>query len=299
MQAEGEMSEKSKTLMNIGELTRAVCQLFHQVSHMPIDQAEVRARRFVQCALAISPLDWLCHLNTSITPEAQDLWISLRDRWEDPLWWSAPPSRLAMRSFFWKHYFMLNEDTLDPRWESENLVRLALNFQPQRILDLGTGTGCIILSLLHELSDAYGVGVDISSGALAIASRNAIHLGLQHRVKWVESHWWSAFEPSIESFDCIVANPPYVRSHDVLPDEVRLWDPMRALDGGPDGLMAYKDIISKAGAFLKPDGVLLLEIGHDQATAISLLLSKLAFDKVDVLLDAQGYSRYICAQKTR
>jgi release factor glutamine methyltransferase len=173
---------------------------------------------------------------------------------------------------------LISRETLEPRPDTEILVETMLAHVGQivaargaaRLLDLGTGTGAIILALLKENPDATGIGSDISADALNTAMRNAERLGLAARFTAVESRWFDAISGR---FDIIVSNPPYIRS-DVIPalePEVRDFDPPAALDGGPDGLDAYRAIAAGAGDFLEKDGVIGVEIGFDQKDTVTAI----------------------------
>lgn len=183
----------------------------------------------------------------------------------------------------------LSAETLEPRPDTEVLVETMLPHVRQivaakgaaRLLDLGTGTGAIILALLKECPQAHGIGSDISDGALKTAAGNAARLGLADRFSALRSHWFDEMRATgnFGYFDIIVSNPPYIRS-DVIPalePEVREFDPLAALDGGPDGLDAYRAIATGAGDFLEKDGVIGVEIGFDQKESVSAIFSSAGF----------------------
>ncbi len=183
---------------------------------------------------------------------------------------------------FWGRDFQVSADVLDPRADSEVLIDYALRAfagaAPDRVLDLGLGTGCLLLTLLCEWSLARGVGVDISSPALAVARANAEALGVSSRADLRLGDWFSAIKPPInraDKFDIILSNPPYIAEHERadLPPDVAEWEPSVALFGGADGLAAYRIIAAQAGDYLRAGGVLLLEIGHKQAGAVADLFA--------------------------
>ncbi len=193
-----------------------------------------------------------------------------------------PVHRILGKREFHGLDFLISKETLEPRPDTEVLVDSLLDHARQwgdrniRILDLGTGTGAIILALLDGLPSASGIGSDISGDALKTAAENARRFGLEQRFQAVESHWFDKIDGS---FDIIVSNPPYIRS-DVIPDlepEVRDFDPMAALDGGADGLAAYREIASRAESFLKADGCIGVEIGFDQRQAVTELFEAAGF----------------------
>lgn len=188
----------------------------------------------------------------------------------------TPVSRLIGRREFWSLTFKIGPATLDPRPDSETLVETVLaevkqrREQPLRLLDLGTGSGCLLLALLSELKQARGIGVDIAPAALRVAAENAMSLGLADRAEFRTGDWTRGLSGS---FDVIISNPPYIARHEIefLDAEV-LCDPIRALDGGPDGLDAYRRILAEAPALLAPDGLMALEFGWDQAAALTGLI---------------------------
>ena len=191
-----------------------------------------------------------------------------------------PVARILGLKEFWGLPFRLSTETLVPRPDTETVVELALEMLramphstgPARIADIGTGSGAILLSLLSELPDAIGVGTDISPAALTTASQNAAELGMMSRAGFVACDYAAALSGG---FDLIVSNPPYIRSTDVagLAVEVRDHDPHRALDGGADGLNAYRDLIPEAARLLKPGGALVVEAGIGQSGDIEAFMT--------------------------
>lgn len=183
-----------------------------------------------------------------------------------------PVSRILGRREFYGRTFLLAPSVLDPRPDTETLVEAALALlQPgARILDLGTGSGAIIVTLLAERSDVTGVAVDLSTEALAVAAANAAALGVADRLSLRAGSW---FAPVSGRFDLIVSNPPYIATSAVasLDPEVCAHDPLLALDGGADGLAAYRAIAADVAGFLDPDGQLLVEIGAGQAEGVTAL----------------------------
>jgi release factor glutamine methyltransferase len=196
-----------------------------------------------------------------------------------------PVSRILGSREFYGRLFRIDENTLDPRPDTETLIDAALAIvdrrgdrdAPLEILDLGTGSGAILLTLLAELPKASGVGTDISLAALTLARSNADALGVGARASFVAADWLAGVGGA---FDLVVANPPYLATAGIgrLSIEVRSHDPFRALDGGPDGLAAYRRIAASARSALKQGGSLLVEIGADQAEAAVALLRDAGFD---------------------
>lgn len=213
-----------------------------------------------------------------------------------------PVARLLGVKEFWGLPFRLVEATLVPRPDTETIVEAALEavqdrrLEPLRIADLGTGSGAILLALLSELPHAFGVGTDISEAALRAARDNAERLGLLHRAGFAACDYASALG---ESFDLIVSNPPYIASAEIgaLATEVRVHDPLRALDGGPDGLDAYRALIPQAARLLRPGTPLVVEIGFDQADAVSALMADAGLLDVSIRYDLGGQTRAVSARK--
>lgn len=197
--------------------------------------------------------------------------------------------------------FRLNKSTLIPEQDTEVLVETALEElkrrglgeAPLRILDLCTGSGCILLSLLHELRNAGGLGTDLSEEALEAARENAVRLGLQERAAFRQGDLW---EPvGDERFDLIVSNPPYVPT-DVIPTlepEVRCGEPYAALDGGEDGLVFYRRIMEEAAGHLKPSGIIIVESGFDEAAQIAALMQDQKLRGIRTVKDYGGLDRVV------
>ncbi len=207
-----------------------------------------------------------------------------------------PVAQITGGRLFWGRRFKVTQDTLDPRPETEILVEEALRRPFSDMLDLGTGTGCILLSCLAEMPQAQGVGADVSGPALMVAAGNARSLGLEGRVRLVQSDWFSGVAGQ---FDLIVSNPPYIAADEMpgLSPEVLQWEPHLALSPGGDGLDAYRAIASGAPAHLRAGGRLLLEIGPTQAAAVSALLSAQGLQHIRTLNDLDGRDRVIVAEK--
>lgn len=207
-----------------------------------------------------------------------------------------PLTRIAGRRSFFGRDFRVTPDVLDPRPETELLVeemlkRLAGLHAPH-ILDLGTGSGAILLSLLAALPDATGVAVDLSAEALAVAEDNANRLGVASRVR---SQQGDLFADLTGPFDAILSNPPYIPAGELatLEPAVRNYDPWLALDGGADGLDFYRRIAREVRAFLRPSGWLGLEVGAGQAEAVLALLDAAGLTALSVRHDLSGHARHV------
>ncbi len=204
-----------------------------------------------------------------------------------------PVSRiLGVRNFFGRD-FAVSPEVLDPRADTETLVDAALPLLGRsRILDLGAGSGAIIVTLLAERPEATGVAVDISPGALAITAENARRHGVMSRLSLLQGSWFSPVEGR---FDVIVSNPPYIPAGDIggLEREVRDFDPHLALAGGADGLDAYRDLAADAAGFLTRSGAILLEIGAGQAAAITALFEGAGWQPAGQFHDLGGHVRVL------
>lgn len=192
--------------------------------------------------------------------------------------------------------FRVNQHTLIPRQDTEILVEEGMRhmYDGMRILDMCTGSGCILLSLLKYSNECEGMGVDISEEALKVAKENAQRLGL--KAEFIQG---DLFEPVPEKkFDMIVSNPPYIETAviETLMPEVREHEPMQALDGMKDGLFFYRKIVEKAPAFLTKGGWLLFEIGYNQGEAVSKLMTEQGFKEVEVVKDYAGLDRVVLGQ---
>ncbi|WP_156095270.1 N5-glutamine methyltransferase family protein [Candidatus Hepatobacter penaei] len=276
-------------------------------------------------------------------------------RWAASYQQGMPLSRQVGERAFWNHTFVITPHTLDPRPETEGIIEAAQALfpaqTPLRMLELGTGSGCVLLSLLAHYPKAQGVGTDDCQHALDVTWLNAGRLGVHDRLQLYRGSWFSALTPpqphvptypagltnthankggsnretstdvppktawlggqkpttpprapnDAPWFDCMVANPPYIQTDVIptLPRSVSHFDPHQALDGGYDGLDAYRAIIPRAASFLAPQGALILEIGWDQKEPV-LALSSRYFKTQDVYKDASGHDRIVvCRQAIR
>lgn len=206
-----------------------------------------------------------------------------------------PVSHILGRRMFWGREFRVTPDVLDPRPETETLIAAALASPFTRVLDLGTGSGAILLSLLAEHPGATGLGVDLSPAALAVASGNARALGLDGRAEFALSDWFAGVTGI---FDLIVANPPYIAEAEMddLAPEVRDHEPRMALTPGGDGLDAYRAIAAGLGPHLAPGGRVLVEIGPTQGSAVSALLAAAGLESPRILPDLDGRDRVVTAK---
>jgi len=209
-----------------------------------------------------------------------------------------PVSQITGARLFWGRPFNVSPAVLDPRPETETLVGLALSRPFRRVLDLGTGSGCILVSLLADVPEATGVGIDLSQPALAIARGNAAALGVAERAEFRRGDWAEGLS---ERFDLVVTNPPYVAATEVqeLSPEVQHWEPREALTSGGDGLDAYRRIVPALAGLLERRGRALLEIGPTQALAVMGLASAAGLVIEGVHTDLDGRDRVVALRATR
>lgn len=205
-----------------------------------------------------------------------------------------PVSQIIGRRAFWRHDFIVTPDVLDPRAETEALVELALTLPFRRVLDLGTGSGCVAISLLAERPDARGVATDVSDAALSVAARNAAAIGVADRLQFLQSAWFDRVDGL---YDLIVSNPPYIAQAEMsaLAPEVRDHEPHVALTDGGDGLGAYRIIAAGAGDYLIPGGALMVEIGAGQGDAVPAILAAANWRDVQVYPDLNARPRVVAA----
>ena len=258
-----------------------------------IDSPAIDARLLLEAASGASRLDILTDPHRALTPNQQtalDGYLERRLRRE-------PVSRILGRKGFWKIMLNVTPDVLSPRPDTETILDVAmLAFEPAQalsVIDLGTGSGAILLAVLSERPGAHGVGTDISSEALAVARENAANLDLDGRATFLRTEWATGFGDA--SFDLVVSNPPYIPSGDIpgLDPEVRDHDPVLALDGGPDGLQAYRDLAPEIARILKPGGIFAVEIGWDQGTAVKALFEAAGLTDVKVVKDLGDRHRVV------
>jgi release factor glutamine methyltransferase len=244
-----------------------------------LDTPELDARVLLKYALKLTDAELIGSADKTASPDgavALENMVTRRVSGE-------PVARIIGHREFWGLSFELGLDTLVPRPETETLIETALaafgRAQPATILDLGTGTGCLLLAALSEFPDAQGLGVDLAPKAVETAAANAERLGLAARARFLVSDWDAEVEGR---FDLLLSNPPYITKGDIetLAPEVRLHDPPLALDGGPDGLTAYRELAAAAARRLAPDGVLIAELGQGQEGDVAAIMAEAGL-KVD------------------
>lgn len=255
-----------------------------------IQEAELDARLLLEHVCATRRHDLLVHGDREVTKDQLDKYLVLIGRRAQHI----PLQHLTGTQDFMGLTFQVNEHVLIPRQDTEILVEEVLKelHDGMRILDMCTGSGCILISLLHYSNGCEGVGADISEKALCVAGENGKRILEDRDVKWIHS---DLFEKVEGKFDRIVSNPPYIPSKviDTLMPEVRENEPLSALDGSEDGLIFYERIIQETPKYLERGGSLYFEIGYDQARAVKCMMEEAGFVDVEVVQDYAGLDRVV------
>jgi release factor glutamine methyltransferase len=274
--------------MTIGEALR---QAETRLRGAGIEASRREARLMLERVAAIQPSTVLGWPERPLDAAALQAFMAAVDRRAG----REPLSRILGRREFWSLEFGLSAATLDPRPDSETLVEAALaqlrdREAPWRLLDLGTGSGCLLLALLAELPRATGLGIDCSEGAVRAAAATARRLGISSRAAFAVGDWAA---PLGGVFDLAISNPPYIASGQIaaLEPEVRLHDPPVALDGGPDGLAAYRALAGSIGFVLGPRGLAVIELGAGQAGDVAAIFAAAGFETVEIRPDLAGIPR--------
>ena len=262
-----------------------------------VDSPVIDARLLVEAAAEATRVDIIAdpqRLLSEAQEQALETYVTRRERRE-------PVSHILGRKGFWKIMVGVTRDVLTPRPDTETLVDLALKSFPEgrvfNILDLGVGSGAILLAILAERPGGKGLGVDVSEEALAVARENAANLGLAGRVALLRGDWTQGLAEA--SFDLVVSNPPYIPTQDIegLQPEVSRYEPRLALDGGLDGLDAYRILAPEILRVIKPGGRFLVEIGFDQAEAVQALFKAAGAKEIVTIKDLANKDRVIMGVK--
>ena len=258
-----------------------------------IEEAALDARLLLEAVCGTDRNDLLVHGEQPVAPEAEEKYLNwIRQRAEH-----IPLQQLTGEQDFMGLTFSVNEHVLIPRQDTEILVEEVLKelHDGMRILDMCTGSGCILLSLLHYSNDCEGLGVDLSAEALEVAGRNVLKVLTPEKAEHAHFLQSDLFEKVEGKFEIIVSNPPYIASAEVekLMPEVRDHEPRMALDGTEDGLYFYRRIIEEAGKHLVSSGMLFFEIGYDQGQAVSELMRTEGYCDVQVVQDYAGLDRVV------
>ncbi|HEX8470725.1 MAG TPA: peptide chain release factor N(5)-glutamine methyltransferase [Brevundimonas sp.] len=264
-----------------------------QLKSARIDSPSIDARLLLEAASGASRMDILTDPYRLLTDDQQ----AVLDGYVERRLKREPVSRILGRKGFWKIMLNVTPDVLSPRPDTETILDIVMLAHARNetfnVIDLGTGSGAILLAILSERPAAKGVGTDISSEALAVARENAANLDLDGRATFLRTEWAAGFGD--DSFDLVVSNPPYIPSGDIpgLDPEVREHDPLLALDGGPDGLEAYRELAPEIMRILKPGGVFAVEIGWDQGPQVKALFEAAGFKDVIVVKDLGDRHRVV------
>jgi release factor glutamine methyltransferase len=260
-----------------------------------VDTPELDARLLMGAALGMTREHMLIHATARLNQPQVDRVLGFIARRVA----REPVSRILGKREFWSLDFALAPATLDPRPDSETLVEEALSGIADRqaslsVLDLGTGTGCLLLAILSELPKASGLGIDQSEEAVATAAANARRL--VPRARFAVGDWGIGLS---DRFDLVISNPPYIPDGeiDALAPEVAQFEPRAALTGGPDGLDAYRSIVPQLAGLLKPGGRAIFEVGAGQAPAVAALLTVAGFDRIGMRHDLGGVERVVFGQR--
>lgn len=267
----------------------------NQLKQGKIQEYQLDAWLLLEHVFQVSKTWYFVHETEIVDVEKAEQYEALIQRRKN----HVPLQQITEEGYFYGMKFYVNQHVLIPRQDTEILVEEVLKLcgslwkqeeNHLQILDLCTGSGCILLSLLANLKQAEGTGVDLSLEALEVAKRNARELEIP--AKWLHS---DLFEQVDRSYDVIVSNPPYIRTSVIedLMEEVRLHEPRMALDGKEDGLYFYRKIIREAEGYLKPGGILAFEIGYDQGEAVSSLMKNQGYEQIQVVQDLAGLDRCV------
>ena len=279
-----------------GTIGSALARAAAALAAAGFDEPRRHARRLLAAALGRSAAEIFARPERTLGPAQRARVAAMLGR----MIAHEPLSRIIGKREFWGLEFVLSAETLDPRPESETVVEAVLARLPDRtgayrFLDLGTGTGCLLLALLSEFPRGIGFGIDVAPGAARAARRNAVRLGLGDRAHFVVGDWACAIAGE---FDAVVANPPYIATRAIaeLPREVRDYDPHAALDGGADGLLAYRAIALDLPRLLLPGGLFAAEIGWEQAEPVAAILTQAGLAIEGFTPDLAGIIRCVVAR---
>lgn len=277
-------------------IAKAIAEATSNLESANVDDPRREARLLIGAALQKTPTQIFNSVDKIISQSNLDRISELVERRAN----GEPVAYILGEREFWSLPLMVSPATLIPRPDSETLIELVLEHYsdcpPGRILDLGTGSGCLLLALLSEFKMATGVGVDISADAIAVAAENAKRVGIFDRCDFLQGNWTKG---QVNTFDLIVSNPPYIPTRDIdgLDKDVRAFEPMTALDGGDDGLDMYRAIFSAISQVLSADGKVVVEIGIGQRDDVCGIALSHGFDLVQVRADIGGIIRGLMFHK--
>ncbi|MEH6632602.1 MAG: peptide chain release factor N(5)-glutamine methyltransferase [Halopseudomonas aestusnigri] len=283
----------------LGAMTIGAClhEGVERLNLAGIDSARLDARLLLADAIGKETSYLFGYPEKEVSEESRVVFLNMLSRRVK----REPVSRIVGYREFWSLNFKISPDTLDPRPDSETLVSAALDLVeektlPLRILDLGTGSGCLLLALLSDLPNATGLGVDISEAAIEVASTNALNLELSQRTSFQTGNWCEGLS---ENWDVIISNPPYIGRHEIdeLEPEVLEFDPPKALFAEEEGMKDYRDLIPQAAKILKEGGLLVIEAGRGQAGEIYHVMANAELTCMPAVKDLGGIDRACIARK--
>ncbi len=258
-----------------------------------IEEAPLDARLLISHIIPVTEIDFAINADQTVSNEQQNLIDILVQKREKRI----PMSQIFGEKEFWSLSFKVTRDTLTPRPDSETLIEVALNeFEDKNatlsILDLGTGSGCLLLTLLSELKNATGLGIDVSASAIKVANENATNLSLNNRATFLKSDWFEKLSKT-KKFDLIIANPPYIGLNEKpeLTPEVCEHEPYSALFAGEEGLDDYRIIAADISSYMSEKSIIILEIGYRQSSAVKDIFEQKGFKNINVFQDLGGRDR--------
>ena len=276
--------------MTVEEL---VTKGIEELESVNVPESQLNAMYLLEYVTHIGRMEYLLDKQRQVSPAEEEAYFSAIATRKKRI----PLQHITGEQEFMGYTFLVNEHVLIPRQDTEILVEEAAKLgKGGRILDMCTGSGCIILSLEQLCRPTYAMGVDVSLEALEVARENGRRM--DSKVEWLHS---DLFSEVTGTFDLIVSNPPYIEREGIpkLMEEVRCHEPNLALDGGEDGLDFYRNIIADSGAYLKPQGYLCFEIGYNQGEAVSGLMKEAGFSNCQVIKDLAGLDRVVTGQWNR
>ena len=278
--------------MILKEIQRKLCNNF---SIFGIETPELDARIILKEVLSLDDKDLILKESLDIPNELIEKIIAIESRRLN----GEPISKIFKKRDFYNSTFLISNDVLDPRPETELIVEIANNYidknEVKNILDLGTGSGCILLSILKENKMINGLGIDLSKDAISIAKQNSKKLNLETQSNFLISNWMSSVN---YKYDLVVSNPPYIASEDIkkLSKSVKIYDPILSLDGGDDGLNSYRLIASDLKRVVSKNALIIIEIGYNQSLQVIEIFKKNNFKLIKKYNDINGLDRVLTFQ---
>ena len=270
-------------------------KLSNNFSIIGIETPELDARIILKEVLSLDDKDLILKESLDISNEMIEKIIAIESRRLN----GEPISKIFKKRDFYNSTFLISNDVLDPRPETELIVEIANNFidknEVKNILDLGTGSGCILLSILKENKMINGLGIDLSKDAISIAKQNSKKLNLETQSNFLISNWMSSVN---YKYDLVVSNPPYIASEDIkkLSKSVKIYDPILSLDGGDDGLNSYRLIASDLKRVVSKNALIIIEIGYNQSLQVKEIFKKNNFKFIKKYNDINGLDRVLTFQ---